>query len=81
MNGQGLTGFPINSVTVVIGYETQNGIEEVVHQIDGKKNDILEVIHNIVRKARQVKDKDGSVIAHETTGEQLLVLKVKYIKG
>lgn len=76
-----LTGFPINSVTVVIGYETQNGIEEVVHLIDGKKNDILEVFHNVVRKARQVKDKDGSVRAYETTGEQQLVLKVKYIKG
>ncbi len=76
-----LTGFPINSVTVVIAYETTNGIEEVVHQVDGKKSDILSCFHTIERKARQVKDKDGSVIAHETTGEQTLTLKLKFIKG
>ena len=81
MNPKDLTGFPINSVTVVIAYETQSGIEEVVHQVDGKKSDILSCIHNIERKARQVKDKDGSVIAHEVTGEQTLILKLKYIKG
>jgi hypothetical protein len=76
-----LTGFPINSVTVVIAYETTGGIEEVVHQVDGKKNDILSCIHNIERKAKAVTDKDGSILKYETTGEQTLILKVKFIKG
>lgn len=76
-----LTGFPVNSVTVVIGYETRNGIEEVVHQVDGKFNDILSVQHGVERKAKPVKNKRGDVEKYETTGEETFVLKVKFIRG
>lgn len=80
-NPNDLTGFPINSVTVVIGYETKNGIEEVVHQVDGVKNDIVAVVHSVERKTRAVKWEDGSIKEYEATGEEILNLKVKYIKG
>jgi hypothetical protein len=74
--------FKVNSVTVVIGYETQNGIEEVVHQVDGVKCDILSVQHGVERKSRAVKDpKDGAILNYEPTGETFLTLKVKYIQG
>ena len=77
-----LTGFPVNSVAVVIGYETSNGkIEEVVHTIDGKKCDIVLCQHSIERKKVAKKDEDGSIIAYEETGEEVLLLKVKYIRG
>lgn len=81
MASRDLTGFPISYVSVVVGYETANGIEEVVHVVDGKKNDILSCHHSFDRKTRPVKDKDGSLVAWETTGEQSLILKLKYIKG
>jgi hypothetical protein len=77
----GVTNFPVNSVTLVIGYETQRGIEEVVHLVDGKKCDIVSVQHSIERKTRAVKDDDGSIIKYEETGEEVLLLKVKYIRG
>ena len=78
---QDLTGFPISYVSVVIGYETTNGIEEVVQVIDGKRSDILSCDHRFERKSKAIKDKDGSVVAYESTGEQSLTLKIKYIKG
>jgi hypothetical protein len=81
MAGKGVTGFPVNYVAIVIGYETQNGIEEVVHQVDGKKNDILSVVHSIERKKKTMTDKEGSITGHESTGEEILNLKVRYIKG
>lgn len=81
-NPSNLTGFKVNSVTVVIGYETQNGVEEVVHVVDGKKCDIVSVQHGIERKTRAVKDpKSGDLLAYEPTGESFLTLKVKYIQG
>jgi hypothetical protein len=77
----GLTGFPVNSVTVVLGYETQTGIQEVIHVIDGTKSDILSVQHTIVRKSDKKKDDKGNLLAFEATGEEELVLRVKYIRG
>lgn len=77
-----MTGFPINSVTLVIAYEVGDGkIEEVVHQVDGKKVDILKAEHGIERKVRPVKDEDGSIKHYERTGEEILKLQVKYIRG
>jgi hypothetical protein len=77
-----LTGFPVSSVAVVIGYETSSGIEEVVHLVDGKKQcDILSVQHSIERKKIAVKDSDGTILKYEETGEEILMLKVKYIRG
>lgn len=76
-----LTGFPVNCITVVIAYETQNGIEEVVHTIDGKRSDIVSVQHLVERKADKKKDEKGNVVAFETTGEEILLLKVRYIRG
>lgn len=76
-----LTGFPVNSVSVVIGYETQSGIQEVIHVIDGLRNDILSVSHSIVRKSDKKKDEKGNLVAFEATGEEELVLRVKYIRG
>ena len=81
MPKEDITGFPVNSVSLVIGYETKSGIEEVVHTVDGKKNDIVMVQHHFERKTRAVKDDRGEVIAYEPTGEEILTLKVKYIKG
>jgi hypothetical protein len=75
------SGFPVDSVTLVIGYKTQQGIEEVVHQVDAKKCDILKVEHSIERKKVAKKDTDGSIISYEETGEEILLLKVKYIRG
>ena len=76
-----LTGFPVNSIALVVGYETTKGIEEVVHQIDGKKCDIVSVHHQIERKTKAKKDERGDIVAYELTGEEILTLKVKYIKG
>lgn len=76
-----LTGFPVNCITVVIAYETQNGIEEVVHTIDGKKSDIISVQHLVERKSDKKKDEKGNIVAFEATGEELLLLRVKYIRG
>lgn len=77
-----LTGFPVNSVSVCIAYETAEGkIEEVVHTIDGKKCDIVLAQHSIERKKVAKKDEDGSIISYEETGEEILLLKVKYIRG
>lgn len=80
-NPNDLTGFPVNSVTVVIGYETKTGIEEVVHQVDGVKNDILSVLHHFERKTRAIKWEDGSIKEYEATGEEILNLKVRFIRG
>jgi hypothetical protein len=82
MAAAGLTGFPVNSVTVVIGYETSDSkIEEVVHQVDGRKCDIVLCQHSIERKKVAKKDEDGTILAYEETGEEVLILKVKYIRG
>jgi hypothetical protein len=76
------TGFHVNSVTVVVAYETKNGIEEVIHQVDGKHVDILSVHHGVDRKAIAKKDPNtGDIMSYEATGEEILTLKVKYIKG
>ncbi len=75
-------GFPVESVAVCIGYDVGNGkTEEVVHVIDSQKCDILKVEHSIERKKVAKKDEDGSIIAYEETGEEVLLLKVKYIRG
>jgi hypothetical protein len=75
------TGFPVNSISLVIGYETQQGIQEVVHVIDGQHCDILEVQHSVTRKSDKKKDEKGNLVAFEATGEEMLILKVKYIRG
>lgn len=76
-----VTGFPVNSITVVIAYETKNGIEEVVHQVDGTKCDIMSVQHCIERKSKAKKDeKTGDLLGYEATGEEILFLKAKYIR-
>jgi hypothetical protein len=71
--------FTINSVGVVIGYKTKKGIEEVVHQIDGEEVTITSCQHEVVKKMRQVKE-EGQVVGYEPTGEETLVIKVKYIR-
>ena len=81
MSNKSLTGFPVNSVALVVAYETESGIQEVIHQVDGKKNDILAVIHSVERKTKAVKDSDGTIIAYEPTGEEILIFKCKYISG
>lgn len=81
LNSKDMTGFPVNSISVVIAYETKDGIEEVVHQVDGKKVDILSVQHNFERKVRAKKDDHGDIVAYEPTGEEILFLKAKFIRG
>ncbi len=82
MPSPNLTGFPVNSVSLCIAYETSAGtIEEVVYVVDGKKCDIVLAQHSIERKKLAKKDEDGSIIAYEETGEEILTLKVKYIRG
>lgn len=76
-----LSGFPVDYVAVVVGYKVGSKIEEVVHQVDSKGCDILSVQHGIERKKIAKKDSDGSIIKYEETGEEVLTLKVKYIRG
>jgi hypothetical protein len=71
--------FPISNVGVVIGYQTKKGIEEVVHQVDGDDVTITSCTHEVVKKMRQVKE-EGQVVGFEPTGEETLILKVKYIR-
>ena len=71
--------FTINSVGLVIGYKTKKGVEEVVHQVDGEEVTITSCTHEVVKKMRCVKQ-DGQVVGYEPTGEEMLVLKVKYIR-
>lgn len=72
--------FQVDSVALVIGYKTKKGIEEVVHQIDSKDVTIVSCQHGIVRKVKQNKAEDGSLLGFEPTGEEELTLKIKYIK-
>jgi hypothetical protein len=79
-----LGGFPVDYVAVVVGYKTSEKDkkgDEVVHQVDSKSCDILSVQHGIERKKVAVKDSDGSIARYEETGEEILTLKVKYIRG
>ena len=71
--------FPVNSVGVVIGYNTKKGIEEVVHQVDGDDVTITSCIHEVVKKMRTVKE-NGAVVGYEPTGEETLTIRVKYIR-
>lgn len=74
--------FPVAYVDVVIGYETQSGVEEVIHRVHSQdKCDILSVAHGVKRKTKAVTDIDGSIIKYEVTGEETLTLKVDYIRG
>lgn len=71
--------FHINSVGVVVGYKTSKGINEVVHQIDGEEVTITSCSHSVVKKMRAVKE-DGQTVGYEPTGEEELVLRVKFIR-
>lgn len=74
--------FPVNSASVVIGYRGKDGKEnEVVHTVDGETVEIVSCTHDIKKKMRAAKDDEGNVIGFEPTGEEELVLKVKYIRS
>jgi hypothetical protein len=74
--------FPVSSASVVIGYLGKDGKEsEVVHTVDGEAVEIVSCTHDIKKKMRASKDDDGNVIGFEPTGEEELVLKVKYIRN
>ena len=72
--------FPVDSVTVVLGYQTKKGTEEVVHTIDGQQVQIVSCHHQIEKKVKAMKNEDGTLLGYEPTGEETLTLKVKYIK-
>jgi hypothetical protein len=71
--------FPINSVSVVIGVKTKKSVEDVIHFIDGEEVTITDCHHQIVKKMKP-KKVDGDIIGYEPTGEETLILKVKYIR-
>lgn len=71
--------FPINSITVVIGYKTERGIQEVIHQLDGEVVRIVSFQHDVTNKTSPVKE-DGKLVGHEPTGEETVVIKIKYIR-
>jgi hypothetical protein len=71
--------FPINSIAVVIGYKTEKGIQEVVHQLDGEQVRIVSFTHDVQTKMRAVKE-DGQMVGHEPTGEEIVIIKIKYIR-
>lgn len=74
--------FPVSYVDVVVGYETQNGVEEVIHRVHSQDRcDILSVTHGVKRKTKAMTDTDGSIIRYEPTGEETLTLRVDYIRG
>ena len=74
--------FPVASVAVVVGYKTKNGDEsEVVHTVDGEAVKIVSCTHNIERKVRATRDPDTKLLGDpEPTGEETLIVKVKYVR-
>lgn len=71
--------FPINSVTMVIAHKTEKGIQETIHQLDGEKVRIISYQYDVQTKMRAVKE-DGQMVGHEPTGEEVVVIKVRYIR-
>lgn len=66
-------------VTVCIGQIGKDGkIHETLHQIDSDEFSISEVFVQEKAAKAKVKDDDGALVGFEPTGEQELVLKVKY---
>lgn len=69
-------GVPITDVTVIIGYKTRQGRQEVIHDI-GPDFRITTASHSVEEKVRPVTEQ-GQFLGMEPTGEYLLTLKVKY---
>lgn len=74
------TALPVDSVGVVIGYSARDGVREVVHQVNGSEVEIISCIHSVEKKMRACKE-DGQLVGFEPTGEEVLTLKVKYIRS
>lgn len=74
--------FPVSSVAVVVGYRTKNGgEEEVVHTVDGETVQIISCTHDVQRKVKAYRDPETKEMGDpEPTGEETLILKVKYIR-
>jgi hypothetical protein len=76
--------FPIASVAVVVGYKSgkdKKEESEVIHTIDGEAVKIISCTHDIQRKVKAHRDPDTKELGDpEPTGEETLILKVKYIR-
>jgi hypothetical protein len=73
--------FPVDHVAVAINYRGKKDGNEVVHTVDGEKVQIVSCTHDIKKKMRQNKDKEtGDLLGFEPTGEEELIVKVKYIR-
>lgn len=73
-------GVPVSDVTVVIGYTDRDGKrQEVIHDIANVQ--IIGCHHQVEEKVQKIKDEDGRFAGFEPTGENILTIKVKYLKG
>jgi hypothetical protein len=76
--------FPIASVAVVVGYKSGKDKKEeaeVIHTVDGEAVKIISCTHDIQRKVKAHRDPETKELGDpEPTGEETLVLKVKYIR-
>ncbi len=77
------TKFPVASASVAIEYRAKNGqAHEVVHTVDGEVVEIVSCTHDIKKKMVAAKDPEtGERLGFEPTGEEELILKVKYIRN
>lgn len=73
--------FPVIAVEVVVAYQTSQGIQEVINTVNGNNVQIASCKHEIVRKFKAAKDENGNISGTEPTGEEELILRVKYFRG
>lgn len=72
-------GVPISDVSVIVGYVDKEGKrQEVIHDIANVR--IIGCQHQVEEKVQKVKDEDGNFAGWEPTGENILTLKVKWLK-
>jgi hypothetical protein len=75
----GPSAVPISDVTLILGYKTKEGRNEVIHDINSDDVRIVKCEHSVEEKMRPCKE-DGQLVGYEPTGEYVLTLKLKYVK-
>lgn len=75
-----LSGLPVEDVTVIIGYKTKEGRQEVMYDIAGSDFHIVKCNHSCEEKVKQTRDPDTKqLMGYESTGEYSLKLDIKYV--
>lgn len=70
----------ISGVMVDLTFRGRDGESVVQHVINGREVKIVGYHMTISKKTQKSKNEEGNLIGFEPTGEEELVLKVKYIR-